>query len=210
MGAPALSQGQVLPATQSRSAALDRRVEALLAAGIEERVPHEVITQLGSEAASALIRAFEREDAPPYVRLRALSTLAVADDARAVRYVAELVRRGAERTDTPKGSNAQGAFVRSSLVLRRALSGLALRAEPVLDPQVVAPLLAHDDVHVRKSATFLLGRFSPERVRVLLEARMRVESSPLVRRSLQDALTGRFVRFSAPRPAAPRNGSPPR
>jgi len=167
------------------------RIERWLASGVEPGSAHAQITALGDDAELALIDLFQRKDATRLVRLRALTELASFDDPIAAAYLHELVRAARE----PTAWLGELHPARSSLVLRRALSGLTLSGHwlhPNLDMMAVSACLDHSDPHVRRAAANSLSRAGASAIadRALI-ARRATDRSRMVRASAEDALQTR-------------------
>ena len=187
------------PLTSRADEALNQRVEALLTAGIETEAQHASIASLGAGAQQALMQVFEREAAPRYVRLRALSALATFGTSTGARYFERLVRAAERRDDSWLGPLHPA---RSPLVLRRALEGLLETARtvvPALDAAPISACLAHPDAHVRDRAARLLELLDDPSAGQALIMHLTRERSPMVRGRLQQAITSRSARRVAPR-----------
>lgn len=179
-------------------AAVVQKVEALLAAGAEPSEQRSVIVAMGAPGEQALMRVFERDEAPRYVRLRALSVLQSFRTESAARYFEALVRASAQ--DEPRLGALHPA--RSPMVLRRALQGLletAQALQPPLAPEPVSACLAHGDPHVRKLAARLLATLDGAEVDRMLNARLARERSLMVRGTLQQQLASRSARRAVSR-----------
>lgn len=174
------------------------QVEAWLTAGIEPSEARHNILALGPAGELAVIAVFEREAAPRYVRLRALSVLQSFETESATRYFADLV--ALFQRPSPRFGELHPA--RSSLVLRRALEGLVPTGQllsPPLDVEGVAACLGHHDPHVRKAAAAVLATLDDGRSERALSSQLAREKSTMVRGTLQQALTSRSVRRPGPR-----------
>jgi HEAT repeat protein len=186
-------------------AELVSQVERWLSAGVEASVAPAHFVALGEPGTLALIAIFERDDAPRYVRLRALSMLGAMQDVRARAYLRALIRDQA----APDAQLHALHPARSSTALRRALSALA-QHDGELPADEVAPCLAHRDPAVRQAAVRVLaGLNSPDAARAL-RARAEKEPSLPVKRAIQKALTDRSAPPAAPLRADPKTDSPPR
>ena len=192
----------LLALAQPVAAAADdlvQQIEALLTAGIEPNEQHASIAALGPAAEQALLQVFEREQAPRYVRLRALSALPSFHTASAARYLERLVRAAPQRDDPWLGALHPA---RSPLVLRRALEGLidtASTLQPALAAEPVSACLAHADAHVRERAARLLETLDGRGVDQALTQHLARERSLMVRGRLQQSITSRSARRPAPR-----------
>lgn len=190
-------------ASEAQQREIDAQVWTWLAAGVESHVPMTRFAELGEPGTKALIAIFEREDAPRYVRLRALSALAAVGSPSARAYLEALVRSAQTK------SARLGALhpSRSPTVLRRALHGLS---DGEVSFDAIEPCLKHKDPAVRAAAVRALSRGQTPKVKRALEAQLAVERSQAVKRALLEALTDRSAPPAAPPRAAPKTDSPPR
>jgi len=183
-----LGTGASMP--RASSAELAIQVESWLSAGIEGSAAHGKIVALGDAGESALQSVFEREAAPRYVRLRALSELGSFGTEASALYLAALVHR-AQKPDAALGDLHPG---RSALALRRALEGLVEtgrllgRQLPVDD---VVWCLGHPDAHVRRVASDVLATLDGSAAQQALQKHLPTERSRMVRGSVTRALSVR-------------------
>jgi hypothetical protein len=166
------------------------QVESWLTAGIETSGAHDKILALGDRGERALVGVFEREAAPRYVRLRALSELGSFGTEASALYLLWLVHR-ARTPDTWLGDLHPS---RSPLALRRALEGLVetahlLGAHQPLDD--VSWCLSHPDAHVRRVASNVLATLDDSASRDALQKHLASERSRMVRSSVTRALAVR-------------------
>lgn len=169
------------------------QVESWLAAGIESTGAHAKILALGDRGERALVNVFEREAAPRYVRLRALSELGSFGTEASARYLLSLVNRAR----TPDASLGDLHPARSALALRRALDGLVETARLLRDRQPlddVSWCLSHPDAHVRRMASEVLATLDDSASQQALQKHLPNERSRMVRGSVTRALA---VRASA-------------
>jgi hypothetical protein len=188
--AAVLLVGAPVESAEAQEWALIRRVEATLEAGVETNQAEDAILALGEQGERAVRAVFERDGAPVYVRLRALSLLSRFETEESARYLERLIM-AAQQPDESLGALHPA---RSSLVLRRALEGLLPVAE-LLDPQpkldALSFCLAHRDAHVRKAAADLLAKLESREVDLVLAKQLTNERSAMVRGRVQHALTSR-------------------
>jgi hypothetical protein len=184
---------------------LNARVLALLEAGIETWPEPALFASLGPDVVPALIAAFERDDAAPHARLRALDALAALDDPRCTTLLLRVIASAGDGR-----SENSVPLTRSALSLRRALEGLSQRELRVRDAERALPLLQHADESVRAAAARVLVMRGSKQTRAALEASLQHEPSAQVRAALTAALTGRSARGRAPRLVRPRSAPPPR
>jgi hypothetical protein len=213
------TQGQTTRAPVDASSVAGQ-VDVLLGLGIESSTPARAYAALGEPGTRALISAFERESAPRYIRLRALSALsalAAQDDELATRYLLTLLSAQDKERKTHLGSLAPA---RSGLVMRRTLRGLERHHRRVSAADVV-PYLSHPDAGVRAAAVRLLARKEEPGVADMLRARGREERSREVLTALAEAgvtprepdaeaVKDRSAPPVTPRPDARGSDSPPR
>jgi hypothetical protein len=166
------------------------QVESWLSAGIESSGAHDKIVALGDRGERALQGVFEREAAPRYVRLRALSELGSFGTEASALYLLGLVHRAR----TPDASLGDLHPARSALALRRALEGLVetarlLSAGQPLDD--VSWCLSHPDAHVRRVASDVLATLDDDASQQALQKHLPSERSRMVRGSVTRALAVR-------------------
>jgi hypothetical protein len=183
-----LGAGASMPRASSTELAI--QVESWLSAGVEGSAAHEKIAALGDAGELALQSVFEREAAPRYVRLRALSELGSFGTEASALYLAALVHR-AQKPDASLGDLHPG---RSALALRRALEGL-IETGRSLGPQLpvddVAWCLQHPDAHVRRVASDVLATLDGSAAQHALQKHLPTERSRMVRGSVTRALSVR-------------------
>lgn len=177
-------------------------VRAMLGAGVEQAPFLARLEAPGESLSQTLIDLFSATEEAHYVRLRALSVLGRRSDAVAARFLLKLLHESG--SGRPNGPDALHPS-RSSLVLRRAIDGLAPRK--LADAEADLTLcLRHHDAGVRGAAVIALlgyGRPSTERSLTLHLAH---ETSARVRLLITD----RSALPRAPRSNAPRSAPPPR
>jgi len=185
------AQDDLRPGAPGRaSTELTIQVESWLAAGIEASGAHDKILALGDRGERALVSVFEREAAPRYVRLRALSELGSFGTEASAVYLLSLVHRAR----TPDGSLGDLHPSRSSLALRRALEGLVETARLLSERQPlddVSWCLSHPDAHVRRVASDVLATLDDSASQQALQKHLPSERSRMVRGSVTRALTMR-------------------
>lgn len=178
-------------------------VRSLLAAGVEQTASPAALTQLGPELTDALLAIFSRPTEARHVRLRALSMLAHFDHERVTQLFVRLLRQGMGPMPAPHADALHPA--RSSLVLRRAIEGLAGRGVPDLTVELVQAL-EHRDPWVRRAAVLELAQRPDAKAVKALETQLARETSALVLK----VLTDRSARPTTPRSIVPESATPPR
>src|SRR5690606_35754030 len=174
-GAPALAESPPPEAATLQEAHddVEARVWAWLSAGVESHVSHARFAELGEAGTQALIAIFEREDAPRYVRLRALSALSAMKDREARAYLEALVVAAVQTKSARLGTLHPA---RSTTVLRRALTALA-EQDAAVSMDAVGPCLKHRDPAVRRAAVRVLSKHRTKAIRRALEAQLAEERS---------------------------------
>lgn len=182
---------------------VEQNARSLLAAGVEETVSPTALAQLGPELPGALLAIFSRPSEARYVRLRALSMLAHVDQARVTELFVRLLREG--MAPMPASNTDALHPARSSLVLRKAIEGLAGRSVPDLTVELVHAL-DHRDPWVRRAAVLMLAQKPNVLAAKALETQLGRETSVLVLK----VLTDRSARPIVPRSSVPESAPPPR
>lgn len=166
--------------TSGDAAAVREAVEASLMD--YESVPgKEELLALSSRVDAVLRDIVERPSPRALARVRAVAVLRYFPSAATVATLRRVIERSARAT--------AGSAV---LELQAALSAYALTAGPSAVP-LLRPFLAHANVDLRELAASALALTRSPAVRPLLERRLGVELSPMVRRRLQREL-GRLGR----------------
>ena len=182
---------------------IEQRARELLSAGVEQSATPQQLAKLGPELGAALVAIFERTSEARFVRLRALSMLRFDTSARATQLFARLLHEGIAPAATLASDPLHAS--RSTLVLRRAIDGLADRKVPEIEIDLTKAL-GHRDPQIRRAAVLALRDHPADFVQRSLATQRARETSPLVRQ----AFTDRSVQSPSPRSNGRESATPPR
>ena len=166
----------LLPAAVAAAPSARERIEALLS-HYERQPSREALLAITPEAERVLQDMIQRPSMRVLARTRAIAMLRLFPSTRTAAVLRETVQVSAR---------ASGGV--AFLDLKAALSSYAAVAGPA-SIDLIQPFLAHSSMDVRYAAVASLASVRSPRVAPLLEARRRVETSPMVRHHLERELT---------------------